>query len=126
MYRCFIAFFASLLLASGVSAQSTRKFPPTALRGTFEVVQAPDVALNATPARLAAGARIFGQDNMLKLSASLTGQKFLVHYTVDPQGLLKDVWILTADEAAKKPWPATAAEAQGWLFDPVAQVWSKP
>lgn len=126
MYRCFIAFFVSLLIAGGVSAQSMRKFPPTALRGTFEVVQAPDVALNGKAARLAAGARIFGHDNMLKLSASLTGQKFLVHYTVDPQGLLKDVWILTADEAAKKPWPTAATEAQGWVFDPVAQVWSKP
>jgi hypothetical protein len=126
MYRCFIAFVASLLLVGAVSAQSMRKFPPTALRGTFEVVQAPDAALNGKAARLAAGARIFGQDNMLKLSASLTGQKFLVHYTVDTQGLLKDVWILTADEAAKKPWPATAVEAQGWVFDPVAQIWSKP
>jgi hypothetical protein len=126
MYRCFIAFVASLMLVGGASAQSMRKFPPTALRGTFEVVQAPDVALNGKPARLAAGARIAGQDNMLKLSASLTGQKYLVHYTVDTQGLLKDVWILTADEAAKKPWPTTAAEAQGLLFDPVAQVWSKP
>ncbi len=126
MYRCFIAFFASLLITGGVSAQSMRNFPPTALRGTFEVVQAPEVALNGKPARLAAGARISGQDNMLKLSASLTGQKYLVHYTVDTQGLVKDVWILTADEAAKKPWPTTAAEAQSWLFDPVAQVWSKP
>ena len=126
MYRCFIAFCAALSIAGGVSAQSLRKFPPTALRGTFEVVQAPEVALNGKPARLAAGARIAGQDNMLKLSASLTGQKFLVHYTVDTQGLLKDVWILTDDEAAKKPWPATAEEARSWLFDPVAQVWSKP
>ncbi len=126
MYRCFIAFFAAVLFAGGVSAQSMRRFPPTALRGTFEVVQAPDVALNGKAARLAAGARIVGPDNMLKLSASLTGQKVLVHYTVDTQGLLKDVWILTADEAARKPWPTTTTEAQGWVFDPVAQVWSKP
>ena len=126
MYRCFIAFVTSLLLAGGVSAQSTRKFPATALRGSFEVVLAPDVALNGKPARLAAGARIFGQDNMLRLSASLTGQKVLVHYTVDTQGLLKDVWILTADEAAKRPWPTTGVEAQGWVFAPVAQVWAKP
>ena len=126
MYRCFIAFVASLMLVGEASAQSTRNFPPTALRGSFEVVQAPEVALNGRPARLAAGSRIAGQDNMLKLSASLTGQKFLVHYTVDTQGLLKDVWILTADEAAKQPWPTTSAEAQSWVFDPVAQVWSKP
>ena len=126
MYRCFIALFASLMLAAGASAQSMRNFPPTALRGSFEVVQAPEVALNGKPARLAAGARITGQDNLLKLSASLTGQKYLVHYTFDTQGLLKEVWILTPEEAAKRPWPTTAAEAQDWLFDPVAQVWSKP
>jgi hypothetical protein len=126
MYRCLLAFLAALLLAGNVAAQSMRKFPPTALRGVFQVTQAPDVALNGQSARLSAGARIFGPDNMLKLSASLTGQKFLVHYTIDPQGLLREVWILTADEAAKKPWPSTAPEAQSWAFDPVAQVWAKP
>jgi hypothetical protein len=36
------------------------------------------------------------------------------------------VWILTADEAARKPWPTTPAEAQAWSFDPVAQAWTKP
>ena len=126
MYRCFLAFVASLLLFGPASSQSMRKFPPTALRGSFQVLQAPEVALNGKPARLAAGARIFGQDNLVKLSASLTGQKLLVHYTVDPQGMLRDVWILTAAEAANKPWPIDATEAQSWVFDPVAQVWSKP
>jgi len=126
MYRCFLTLITAAMFIAPASAQSMRKFPPTALRGAFEVVQAPDVALNGKPARLAAGARIFGQDNLVKLSASLTGQKLLVHYTVDPQGLLREVWVLTAEEAARKPWPVNPTEAQSWVFDPAAQVWTKP
>jgi len=63
---------------------------------------------------------------MLVLSGSLLGLKLLVNYTIDIQGLVKEVWILTPEEAAKKPWPTTAAESQAWSFDPVAQVWVKP
>jgi len=33
---------------------------------------------------------------------------------------------LTAEEAARKPWPVNPTEAQSWVFDPVAQVWAKP
>lgn len=126
MYRCFVALLAAIVLAGPTAAQSLRKFPPSALRGTVEVLQAPEVALNGKPARLSAGARIFGQDNLIKMSASLTGQKLLVHYTVDTQGYLREVWILTAQEAARKPWPTTPNEAQTWAFDPVSQVWAKP
>ncbi len=126
MYRCFLAFLASLLLAGGAFAQSLRGFPPNALRGTIEVLQSPEVALNDKPARLAASARIFGPDNLIKVPASVMGAKLVVNYTLDNQGYLRDVWILTPTEAAKKPWPATAAEAQAWRFDVVAQTWTKP
>ena len=48
------------------------------------------------------------------------------HYTIDTYGLVKDVWILTPAEAAKKPWPTKPEETVAWGFDPVAQVWVKP
>jgi hypothetical protein len=41
-------------------------------------------------------------------------------------GQIQNVWILTAAEAAKKPWPSTKEEAARWVFDPTLQVWSKP
>lgn len=126
MYRCFVALLASMLLAGGVMAQSLRAFTPNALRGTIEILQSPEVALNGKPARLAASARIFGPDNLIKVPASLPRQKLVVNYTLDSQGFVRDVWILTASEAAKKPWPTTAAEAQAWRFDVVSQVWIKP
>ena len=126
MYRCFLALLASLLLAGTAAAQSLRGFPPSALRGTLEVLQSPEVALNGKPARLAASARIFGADNLIKVPASIAGAKLVVNYTLDTQGFVREVWILTDGEAAKKPWPSTAAEAQAWRFDTVAQSWTKP
>ncbi len=126
MYRCFAAFLVSLLLAGGAFAQSLRSFTPSALRGTIEVLQAPEVALNGKPARLAASARIFGPDNLIKMPASIARQKLVVNYTIDGEGFVRDVWILTESEAAKKPWPTTPGEAQAWRFDAASQVWIKP
>jgi hypothetical protein len=60
------------------------------------------------------------------LSGGLLGRKLVVHYTLDGFGELRDVWLLSDDEAKRQPWPKTAAEAQAWSFDPVNQRWSKP
>ena len=114
-----------LSLAGAVSAQTSRPFPAHALRGALVVVQPPDVQLNGRPARLSPGSRIRGADNMVQMSGTLVGYQWLVHYTLDPTGLVQDVWILTPDEAARRPWPTTPAEAQAWLFNPAAQAWTK-
>lgn len=120
-----VALFCSVLLGPLAQAQIGRNFPPTALRGALQITAPPDALLNGRPVRLAPGSRIRAADNMLQLSASLVQQRLLVHYTVDPLGLVKDIWILTPDEAANKPWPANPAEAQRWLFDAPAQTWTK-
>jgi len=125
MYRCVAAAAAVLFLVAPASAQQ-RQFPQNALRGALQFVEPPEILLNGQPARLAPGARIRGQNNMLVLSGALSGSKLLVHYTVDIGALVKDVWILTPEEAAKKPWPTTPGEAENWSFDSVAQTWTKP
>jgi hypothetical protein len=112
-----------MLLALPVLA---RPFPPEALRGELVVTAPPEVLLNQTPQRLAPGARIRDGANRLVLSGSLAGQKLLVHYTRFPDGQLRDVWLLTAAEAARQPWPRTPAEAAAWRFDPPSQTWTKP
>ncbi|HLL10700.1 MAG TPA: hypothetical protein VK570_06565, partial [Rubrivivax sp.] len=101
-------------------------FPPSALRGEITVTQPPEVALNGQPARLAPGARIRGQNNLLLLSGTLVGQRLLVHYTRDPSGNLLDVWVLTPAELARRPWPTTPEQAATWAFNPDTQVWSTP
>lgn len=113
----------ALLLALPAQA---RPFPPEALRGELVVTAPPEVLLNQRPQRLAPGARIRDGNNRLVLSGNLAGQRLLVHYTRFPDGQLRDVWLLTADEAARLPWPRTPAEAAAWRFDPPSQTWSKP
>jgi hypothetical protein len=112
-----------MLLALPVLA---RPFPPEALRGELVVTAPPEVLLNQKPQRLAPGARIRDGANRVVLSGSLLGQKLLVHYTRFPDGQLRDVWLLTAAEAARQPWPRTSAEAAAWRFDPPSQTWTKP
>ena len=126
MLRCVLTLAAAFLLASPAAAQVQRSFPQNALRGTIVFGVAPDVALNGLPARLAPGSRIRDALNMLVVPSAVHGGKFLVHYTVDTYGLIKDVWILTLEEAAKRPWPTTPEEAAAWGFDPIAQVWVRP
>ena len=127
MHRCVLkaALAAALLLAVGAAAQTSRPFPATALRGALVITQPPEVLLNGAPSRLSPGARIRGANNMLQLSATLVGQNLLVHYTREPSGLVHDVWVLTPDEAARKPWPTTPEEAQRWVFNPAAQTWAQ-
>ena len=135
MHRCIsrpsprgsLAFVAALALSIPVvaPAQMQRPFPPTALRGAVVVVQPPEISLNGRPMRLAPGARIRDQNNMLAMSGPLIGQTLTVHYTIDIGGDVRDVWILTADELAKRPWPTTPEEAARWTFDPATQTWTR-
>ena len=128
MLRCahapLLAF--AVLLGSALPAQAQRVFQANALRGELVVTQPPEALLNGKAARLAPGARIRNRQNMIQVSGSLLGQKLAVNYTLDGAGEVHDVWILTAAELAKQPWPSTAAQAQSWVFDSTLQRWSKP
>jgi hypothetical protein len=128
MVRCVVALLITLVIGGSAWAQNVvqRNFPATALRGEIAFGQPPEVLLNGQPARLAPAARIRGTNNLLVMSGALMGKKAVVHYTVDPVGLVHDVWILTDAERTKQPWPTKAADAKAWSFDPIAQVWTKP
>lgn len=130
MYRCFVTSMAAVATAATLLtpalAQMQRNFPQNALRGELAVTIAPEIVLNGKPARLSPGSRIRAQDNMMVMSGALGGSRMVVNYTVDPSGLVHDVWILRPDEAAKKPWPTTREQASTWTFDPAAQAWTRP
>jgi hypothetical protein len=129
MLRCVTAgLCAGLVVCSApAAAQVHRNFPAQALRGELVVTAPPDASLNGRPVRLAPGARIRGDDNLLATPASLSGRKLVVHYTLEQTtGLLMDVWVLNATERARKPWPVNAEQARAWTFDPAGQTWSRP
>ena len=129
MYRCASAAVfvtaAAFFSCAPAQAQVQRTFPANALRGVLVVVQSPDVSINGHAARMAPGSRLRGDTNLLLQPASVTGQKLLVHYTIDPSGQLMDVWVLNPVEAAKKPWPVNTKEAATWSFDIASQTWTK-
>ncbi len=102
-----------------------RSFPATALRGTITFDAPPDVTLNKASARMSAGSRIRGTDNLLILPAATTGQTAVVNYTLTLEGLIHDVWILRSEEIANF-WPRSATEAALYTFDFAAQTWTKP
>lgn len=85
-----------------------QRIPPIsakAQRGVLRIVQPPEVLLNSRPARLAPGARIRNRNNLIVVSGALLGEDLPVRYTLDPMGLLHEVWVLTAEEAARDPMP---------------------
>ena len=131
MLRTVLAILLATTLLLGCSSgapsggQVQRNFPQNALRGSLVIGEAPEVLLNGRSGRLAPGARIRDTGNMAVVPAGLIGGRFLVHYTIDTSGLVKDVWILTPAEAAKR-WPSRPEEAAAWSFDPAAQVWIRP
>ena len=127
MFRCAAVALLAAFVALPAHAQAHRTFPADTLRGEVLFSAPPDVTLNGQPARLAPGARIRGEDSLLKLPTSLAGQTYLVHYRREAgTGLLLDVWVLNGVERANRLWPASAREAQSWTFDPVGQTWRKP
>ncbi len=126
MLRRAIALAAFCLLALPAAAQVQRNFPQNALRGAIAFGTAPVITLNGVAVRMAPGGRIRMPDNMLALPGSVPSGEFVANYTVDLYGQVKDVWLLSPVDAARQPWPTTAAQAAAWTFDPVLQVWSKP
>ncbi len=126
MLRRVFALAALCLLALPAAAQVQRNFPQNALRGSMVFGIFPEILLNGNLARLSPGTRIRKDDNMLAMPSTMLGGPFLVNYTIDFGGTVKDVWVLTPGEAAVQPWPTTPDQAQAWSFDPIAQVWTKP
>jgi hypothetical protein len=65
------------------------------------------VLINGTSERLSPGARIKGVTDLMVMSAALVGSPVLVNYRRDMQGLIHEVWILSAEEALE---PRTGME----------------
>ncbi len=89
------------LLAVAATAQ-TRTFPKNALRGVLQVTAPPQVLLDGRADRMSPGARIRNPDNGLVMSGNLVGQRLVVNYVRESNGLIHEVWLLNEAEAALK------------------------
>ena len=87
------------LLAVPAAAQ-LRTIPQDAKRAEIRHVQAYTVELNGQPVELLAGAQIRDASNRIIVPTALPAGA-LVKYRLDGQGRVRDVWILTPQEAAR-------------------------
>ena len=119
------ALLAMLSLLSGAQ-DAVREFPKSALRGTLVITAAPAIDLDGHPDRLSPGARIHDTQNMLVMSGAIVGQKFLVNYVRESAGMVHEVWILTAAEAALKRPRAPSGSGYSSGADPTGNPATLP
>jgi hypothetical protein len=111
---CLRLLAAALLLWGTLAGQALaegRPFPPETLRGKMTPGYYPELQIDGKPRRLAAGARIFNEDNLITVPAALRGSDIVVNYTVNGAGEIERVWILSAPEAAQSLAQQTGASS---------------
>jgi hypothetical protein len=91
----------ALAQAPTPSPSGVRAIPATAQAATLRVEQPPLITLNGQADRLSPGARIYGPNRQLVLSASLLGQAVPVRYVRDLQGLVHEVWLAEEPTTAR-------------------------
>jgi hypothetical protein len=96
---------ATLALACAMPAIADRNFPQQAVRGDMKAYAYPSMKIGDIVYRLSPGSRIYNQQNLIIMPASLQVQTAPVMYTLDIRGDLASVWLLNADEAARIALP---------------------
>ena len=92
-------------------AQAARDFPQDALRGTLTAHAYPNYRIGSATYRLAPGGRIFNEQNLIVMPASLPARKAEIMYRLDYQGYLSEVWLLTREEAVLNPRPGNRSRS---------------
>jgi hypothetical protein len=96
--RPFLIIFLSAIITLPAFALE-RPFPASTKRGTMTPAAHPAIVIEGKTRQLSAGARIWNEDNLIQMPASLRGSNLVVNYTENEQGEINRVWILTPDEA---------------------------
>jgi len=112
----FIAACALLVGASMVfhqEARAERGFPLKTERAEMKFIELPDVLLNGKPERLAHAVRVRDERNAIVMPGVVNGRTAVVNYLRDARGQVREVWILSPQEAALplKPVPTTRRPA---------------
>jgi hypothetical protein len=94
----------ALLAAAGTlfhsPAWAERGFPRKVERGEMRFVAIPDVVLDGKPERMAHGVRVRDERNAIVMPGRVNGRTATVNYLRDSKGMVREVWILSAREAA--------------------------
>ena len=90
----------ALFLLAGAAAGQLRTIPADAERAQIRHVQENVIQLNGQLAQLAPGAQIRDASNRLIVPTALPSD-VIVKYRLDDRGQVREVWILTDEEAAR-------------------------
>ncbi len=90
-----------LMLTALTAFAAPRTFPSTALRGTLSAAVHPQIKIDGQIKTLSPGAKIMSKQNTIIMSTSLMDNTYTVNYTVDRQGFVDKIWILTDEELAQ-------------------------
>jgi hypothetical protein len=92
---------AVLLLAPCLAAAQVRSIPDSAKSGQIRHVEQMVVEIDGERQHLAPGAQIRDQDNRLLLPIAIPADA-RVKYLLDDDGMVRQVWILTPEEAQQR------------------------
>ncbi|HZP91277.1 MAG TPA: hypothetical protein VFB20_00125 [Burkholderiales bacterium] len=103
--RASIGVTLSIGLLFALPAGAERNFPPNAQRGEIQAQQYPYYLISQKTYQIAAGGRIYNEQNLIVMPASLPAQTLQVMYMLDFMGQISKIWLLTPEEAKKYPKP---------------------
>ena len=96
-----------VLACSRPAAAQQRTIPAEAQRGYVVHVQEAAVSIDGAPARLAPGATIRDQLNLIIVPTALPREGAWADYVKDRDGQISRLWLLTAEERARQRPPAS-------------------
>jgi hypothetical protein len=100
------------LICAPASAQVNRIIPPEAVPGLFKPAIFPEALMNGQAVRLGAGVRIYDEQNMIRMPASLSGD-YRVAFVRGSMGEIVQIWMLTEAEYRIVAERAAAARRSG-------------
>ena len=92
-----------LIMLCATQACAGRDFPQQAKRGDMQQYRYPLMKIDDRVYRLAAGSKLYNEQNLIIMPASLSVQTAPVMYLLDISGDLSRIWLLTREEAAQHP-----------------------
>ena len=98
-----ILFIAAQSINTPATAQISRHFPDSAVRGKITFKSPPQIELDGKADRLSPGVRIRDELGMLAMTGALEGKSFTVNFRREAStGLVHEVWILSTEEQKVK------------------------
>jgi hypothetical protein len=99
--RVFVATALAVLATTALAQLAVRTIPAQAARGKFTALALPLVKIDGKTLRLAPGARIFSATNTTVTPNQVPADS-PVAFLLDSDGQVETVWVLTAQERARK------------------------